>query len=254
MKYPNSHLARFIDRPNRFIAHCQLIETGEVVVAHVKNTGRTTILQPGVTTSLVYTDNPSRKTHYDLVAAKKYDRDWINIDSQAPNKLVKAGLTTNDIQLPEIESIERVRPEVTYLDSRLDFAGTDIANRPFFLEVKGVTLANQGIAAFPDAPTTRGLKHVKTLEKAAEHGYLAYLLFVIQMKNIKVVTIDREIFEALAVAIDHAQKVGVHVLAYDCKVTADRFMLDQPVKFDLNQAFVSDGLPSSIGSQQRDGH
>lgn len=246
MQYPNHHLARFIDRPNRFISHCQLIDTGETVVAHVKNTGRTTILQPGVTVSLVKNDNPARKTQYDLVAAKKYDLNWINIDSQAPNKVVKDGLTANDIKLPEIAKIVQVMPEVTYLDSRLDFSGKDDHNRPFFLGVKGVTLANQGIAAFPDAPTTRGLKHVQTLERAIDDGYLAYLFFVIQMQNIRTVTIDQDIFEPLALEIDRAQKKGVHVVAYDCRVTPNELILNQPVPFDLNQIFTSDGLPSSI--------
>uniref|UniRef100_UPI00345E2575 DNA/RNA nuclease SfsA n=1 Tax=Lentilactobacillus sp. TaxID=2767931 RepID=UPI00345E2575 len=180
MEYPNIHLAKFIDRPNRFISHCRLVETGEVVTVHVKNTGRTTILQPGVTAALVHNHNPKRKTRYDLVAAKKYDRQWINIDSQAPNKVVKSGLESNYIHLPGINTIKEVTPEVTYLDSRLDFAGKDDNVRPFFLEVKGVTLANHGIAAFPDAPTTRGLKHVQTLERAIDDGYSAYLLFVIQ--------------------------------------------------------------------------
>lgn len=249
MKYPNTHLARFIDRPNRFISHCRLATTGEVVVAHVKNTGRTTILQPGVTVALVENHNPARKTQYDLVAAKKYDLEWINIDSQAPNKLVKIGLESNDIQLPDIKRITSVTSEVTYLDSRLDFSGMAAGNRPFFLEVKGVTLANQGIAAFPDAPTTRGLKHVQTLERAIDDGYLAYLLFVIQMEKIKVVTIDRAIFEPLALEISRAQKMGVHVVAYDCNVQPGELTLNQPVPFDINQQFVSDGLPSSIGQR-----
>lgn len=251
MQYPNVHLAKFIDRPNRFIAHCQLIDTGEVLTTHVKNTGRTTILQPGVTTALVRNDNPKRKTRYDLVAAKKYDRQWINIDSQAPNKIVKTGLETNYIKLPGIQSISKVNPETTYLNSRLDFAGTDNLDRPFFLEVKGVTLINEGIAAFPDAPTTRGLKHVQTLEKAIDEGYLAYLLFVIQISNVRKVTIDRDIFNELAVEIGKAQQKGVHVVAYDCQVEPDTLVLDQPVSFDLNQKFVSDGLPSSIGKRSK---
>ncbi|MDH5105523.1 DNA/RNA nuclease SfsA [Lentilactobacillus diolivorans] len=250
MRYPNSHLARFIDRPNRFISHCRLIETGEVVTVHVKNTGRTTILQPNVTTALVKSDNPARKTQYDLVAAKKYDQFWINIDSQAPNKIVKTGLENNVIQLPGIQQITQVTPEVTFLDSRLDFSGIGDHSKKFFLEVKGVTLENRGIAAFPDAPTTRGLKHVKTLQKALDKGYLSYLLFTIQMEKITAMTIDTDIFEPLAVEISKAQKRGVHVLAYDCQVTQDSLNLDQPVPFDLNQKFVSDGLPSSIKKRQ----
>lgn len=149
MQYPNVHLAKFIDRPNRFISHCRLIETGEVVTVHVKNTGRTTILQPGVTTALVHNDNPNRKTAYDLVAAKKYDRQWINIDSQAPNKVVKSGLISNYIQLPGIESIATVNPETTYLDSRLDFSGTGNLGQRFFLEVKGGDLGQSGDRCIP---------------------------------------------------------------------------------------------------------
>lgn len=133
MQYPNIHLAHFIDRPNRFIAHCRLLETGEVVTVHVKNTGRTTILQPNVTTALVYSDKPTRKTKYDLVAAKKYDQFWINIDSQAPNQVVKAGLNNNDICLPGIERITQVNPEVTFLDSRLDFSGIGDNQKKVFL-------------------------------------------------------------------------------------------------------------------------
>ncbi len=246
MEYSNHHLARFIDRPNRFIAHCALIDTGEVVTVHVKNTGRTTILQPGVTTALVKSDNPKRKTQYDLVAAKKYDRIWINVDSQAPNVVVKAGLESNYIKLPGIKYIEKVLPETKFLDSRIDFMGFDDLKRPFFLEVKGVTLANAGIAAFPDAPTTRGLKHVHTLEKAMAEGYLGYLLFVIQMADIKAMTIDRAIYEPLALAIEQAQAKGLNVLAYGCEVTPQTLTLTDPVPFDLYQPFVSDGLPSSI--------
>lgn len=246
MQYPNIHLAHFIDRPNRFIAHCRLLETGEVVTVHVKNTGRTTILQPNVTTALVYSDKPTRKTKYDLVAAKKYDQFWINIDSQAPNQVVKAGLNNNDICLPGIERITQVNPEVTFLDSRLDFSGIGDNQKKFFLEVKGVTLENRGIAAFPDAPTIRGLKHVKTLQKALDKGYLSYLLFIIQMEKIKTMTIDIDIFEPLAAEISKAQKKGVQVIAYDCRVTPDSLILNQPVPFDLTQKFISDGLASSI--------
>lgn len=253
MKYSNTYLARFIDRPNRFVAHCQLIKTGEIVTVHVKNTGRTTILQPNVTTALVKSDNPKRKTLYDLVAAKKYNQQWVNIDSQAPNVVVKAGLEENQIQLPGIAQIEKVTPEVQFLDSRIDFMGFGQAQEPFFLEVKGVTLFHQGIAAFPDAPTTRGLKHVHTLVKAVEQGYAAYLLFVVQFQGSKVLTINRAIYEPLAMAIAQAQAKGVQVLAYDCKVTPGTLTLQKPVSFDLEQGFVSDGLPSSITSKARKG-
>ncbi|MFD1671056.1 DNA/RNA nuclease SfsA [Agrilactobacillus yilanensis] len=246
MEYSNTYLARFIDRPNRFVAHCQLLTTNEIVTVHVKNTGRTSILQPGVTTALVKSDRPNRKTLYDLVAAKKYDQIWINIDSQAPNVVVNEGLTQNDIHLPGIERITKVMPEVQFLDSRVDFMGFGTKSEPFFLEVKGVTLVNQGIAAFPDAPTTRGLKHVHTLEKAIDAGYRAYLFFVIQMADIHKVTINRAIYAPLAEAIAQAQAKGVQVLAYDCAVTPQTLTLKRPVPFDLDQPFVSDGLPSSI--------
>ncbi|MCD2256525.1 DNA/RNA nuclease SfsA [Lactobacillus sp. CC-MHH1034] len=246
MLYPNIHFAHFIDRPNRFIAHCRLVETGEVVTTHVKNTGRTTILQPGVTTALVYTNNPKRKTQYDLVAAKKYDRYWINIDSLAPNVLVHEGLSTNYIQLPGIKRITKVIPEVKFLESRLDFMGFDEQNRPFFVEVKGVTLGNQQVGAFPDAPTTRGLKHVQTLERALDQGYRSYLLFIVQMPHIHLVTINQAIDAALATEVKRAQALGVRVMAHGTKVTPDTITLTTPLPFVAAFPFESDGLPSSI--------
>lgn len=251
MRYSNTYLARFIDRPNRFVAHCRLLETDEVVTVHVKNTGRTTLLQPNVTTALVKSDNPKRKTKYDLVAAKKYDQQWVNIDAQAPNVVVQAGLTDNQIQLPGIDHIAKVIPEVQFLDSRLDFMGFDADEQPFFVEVKGVTLFNDHVAAFPDAPTTRGLKHVHTLMQAQAQGYKTYLLFVVQLKGISAMTIERQIYAPLADAIAQAQAAGVQVVAYDCQVTPATLTLDQPVPFDLHQPYVSDGLPSSITKKQK---
>lgn len=250
MRYSNTYLARFIDRPNRFVAHCRLLDTNEVVTVHVKNTGRTTLLQPNVTTALVKSNNPKRKTLYDLVAAKKYDQQWVNIDAQAPNVVVKAALANNQIQLPGIKRITKVIPEVKFLESRLDFMGFDDQDTPFFVEVKGVTLFNEQVAAFPDAPTTRGLKHVKTLMQAKAQGYGAYLLFLIQLKGPKVLTIEHDIYEPLAEAIDQAQQAGVQVVAYDCHVTPQTLELDTPVPFDGHHTFVSDGLPSSITSQK----
>lgn len=251
MKYANTYLARFIDRPNRFVAHCRLEDSQEVVTVHVKNTGRTTILQPNVTVALVKSDNPKRKTLYDLVAAKKYDRTWINVDSQAPNVVVKTGLETNYIQLPGIAKITKVLPETTFLDSRIDFMGFDDQDQPFFLEVKGVTLMNEGVAAFPDAPTDRGRKHVHTLEKAMAQGYKAYLLFVCQMQGNGVLTIYDEMDPKLSQAIDNAQHQGLNVVAYDCQITPDTMTLAQKLPFDLKQPFVSDGLPSSITPKQK---
>lgn len=223
------------------------MDSKTVVTVHVKNTGRTSILQPGILVSLSQNDNPNRKTKYDLIAAKKYNQFWINIDSQVPNKLVNEGLMENFIKLAKINRITKVKPETTFLNSRIDFSGKDDSNNKFLLEVKGVTLFNKKIGAFPDAPTQRGLKHVKTLTLAAKSGYLAYLLFIVQTTGISIITIDREIFPELAEAIKVAMASGVIVLAYDCKVTPDSISLNHPIKFDLNQKFKSDGLPSSIG-------
>nr|WP_225417891.1 DNA/RNA nuclease SfsA [Loigolactobacillus zhaoyuanensis] len=240
LKYPNSYLARFIARPNRFIATCRLHD--ELVQVHVKNTGRNKeILQPEVPVALVKSDNPQRKTQYDLVAAKVGTR-WINIDSQAPNQVAYDSIQSGLIQLPGIATsdILTLKREVTFEDARFDIFGST-ATQPFFVELKGVTLANGRLAAFPDAPTSRAAKHVATLIRAQQAGYQAYLCFIVQMSGISKVTIYQQRDPDLYAAILQAQKAGVHLLAYGCTVTPATLNAAYPITIDLAQPFTEVG-------------
>ncbi|MCH4057712.1 DNA/RNA nuclease SfsA [Lapidilactobacillus gannanensis] len=241
MRYATIKLATFISRPNRFIAHCQL--AGELVVVHVKNTGKCLeLLIPGVLVALNYLPSPQRKTDYDLVAVKTVTR-WINIDSQIPNALAAAALNQGQMTLPQLDAISLVKREVVFRDARFDIAGTTGHGRNFFVEVKGVTLVNGKVAAFPDAVTTRGLKHVETLIQAQRQGYQAYLLFIIQVPQIEVMTINRALQPELAAAIATAQANGVQVLAYNCQVSAAEITIDRAVRFDLQQPFELPPIP-----------
>ncbi|WP_125769251.1 DNA/RNA nuclease SfsA [Lapidilactobacillus wuchangensis] len=241
MQYSDIKVATFLTRPNRFIAHCRL--AGKTVVVHVKNTGKCReLLVPGVSVALNYVPSPQRKTDYDLVAVKTATR-WINIDSQIPNALAASALQSGQIRLSGVAPVKTVQREVVFADSRLDIAGTTDKDEAFFVEVKGVTLVNGQIAAFPDAITTRGLKHVHTLQLAQQQGYHAYLLFIVQVPEITVMTINQRLQPELAVAIAAAQASGVQVLAYNCAVSAATIRVQQPVTFDLNQNFVLPEVP-----------
>ncbi|ERL64662.1 DNA/RNA nuclease SfsA [Schleiferilactobacillus shenzhenensis] len=235
MEYPGIIRGQFIDRPNRFVAH--VLIQGEKIVVHVKNTGRTNILVPGRTVALAPAANAAqRKTAFDLVAVQT-PKGWINVDSQAPNTVVGAGLRSNQIVLPGLGPITAVRPETTFHDARFDFYGSS-GPQPFFLEVKGVTLWAGDVAAFPDAPTLRGLKHVQELIAAVGAGYHGYLLFLVQIPAIRAVTIAREVQPTLAETIAQAQAAGVHVLAYGTRVTPGTMTLDAPIPFDLTAPFT----------------
>ena len=169
MKYNKIVKAKFIDRPNRFIAHVEL--DGQVETVHVKNTGRCKeLLLPGVDVVLEDCDNPARKTRYDLVAVKKKEIGWINIDSQAPNKVVQEWLESQDYTY--------VKPEYKYGDSRIDFYA-EKGEEKFLIEVKGCTLEVDGVGYFPDAPTERGVKHLRELAEAVKKGYSCIVAFVI---------------------------------------------------------------------------
>ncbi|MBQ1918718.1 MAG: DNA/RNA nuclease SfsA [Schwartzia sp.] len=166
MIYADTAEARFIDRPNRFIAHVEL--DGRTETVHVKNTGRCReLLLPNIPVVLEKSDNPNRKTKYDLIAVRKKKLGWINIDSQAPNKVVKEWLTKQDFDV--------VIPEYSYGDSRIDFY-MEKGNRKYLLEVKGCTLEIDGTGYFPDAPTVRGVKHIRELMKAQKQGFWCGLL------------------------------------------------------------------------------
>lgn len=236
MEYSNYQLAKFIARPNRFVAECSLAD--EVVIAHVKNTGRgKEVFLPEATVSLVYDGNPKRKTHYDLVAIKKGDN-WLNIDSQITNPLVAEGLASGKIQLPFMETLTVIKREVTYENSKFDFYLEDEAGQRAFLEVKGMTLANGPIGAFPDAPTLRGLKHVEELQRVLQQGYKAYVLFVAQSAQMQVGTIHRQMQPALYDAFKQGLTAGLQVLCYNCLITPQSIQLLKEIPFDLDAPFI----------------
>ncbi len=219
MRYKKIISAKFISRPNRFIAIVNL--NGEEVSVHVKNTGRCReLLVPDTTVYLEdFSDRMGkRKLSYDLVTVEK-GRLLINMDSQAPNKVTFEALKNGKIQLPGMSDMNIIRSETVYGDSRFDFYVEDINGVKGFVEVKGVTLENDGVASFPDAPTERGIKHVYELVKAAENGYYAYILFVIQMQGMRVFTPNDTTHKAFGDALRYADKNGVHVLSYECEVT-----------------------------------
>lgn len=216
--------AVFLSRPNRFIARVET-EAGEETV-HVKNTGRCReLLLPGARVWLAAAQNPARKTRYDLVAVEKGGM-LVNMDSQAPNRAALPAL-------PRLfPGIREIRPEAVYGDSRLDFAARR-NGRPLYIEVKGCTLEEQGVALFPDAPTERGVKHLRELQRAAAEGCEAVLLVVIQMKGPRAFSPNRRTHPAFAQTLAEAAAAGVRVLAYDCRVTPDSLTLDDPVEVRL---------------------
>lgn len=238
MIYENVLLARFIERPNRFIAHCRLEATGELVVVHVKNTGRgKEVLLPEALVSLQHTPSPKRKTAYDLIAVKKGNQ-WINIDSQIPNALAADGINSGLIQLPGLlGQITLLKREVTYGDSKFDIYFETDAGEKGFVEVKGMTLESQRVGAFPDAPTLRGKKHVLELAVARNAGYQTYLLFIAQFEKIDVATIHRQMQPDFYAAVVAAEGDGVPVLAYNCHVTDEAITVKGRVPFDADHSF-----------------
>ena len=231
MRYNHVIEGTFVDRPNRFIAH--VVVDGKTETVHVKNTGRCReLLVPGCTVYLAVSDNPARKTKYDLIAVDKHRPDgtvWrINMDSQAPNEAAAEWLARGNL----FSSQAVIRREVTYQGSRFDFYIED-GDTKAFLEVKGCTLEKDGQAMFPDAPTERGVKHLRELTACVEGGYDAYVLIVIQMKGVTAFSpndaTDPAFGEAMRQAISH----GVHVLAVDCLVEKDEMIIDAPVGVDV---------------------
>lgn len=228
MKYQNILQARFLSRPNRFIAYVEL--NGERTKVHVKNTGRCReLLRENVTVYLEKGENPARTTGYDLVAVEKSGR-IVNIDSNAPNKVVEEWLNQKGF-FPDLTLI---RPETVYRNSRFDFYLETASGRKIFMEVKGVTLENDGQAAFPDAPSERAVKHVEELMLAKEEGYEAYILFVIQMKGMKSFSPNEEAQPEFGEALMKAKRAGIRVMAYDCEVGRDSLRLRQEVPVVLS--------------------
>lgn len=225
MRYSNMVPGTFLRRPNRFIAHVEIHGREEVV--HVKNTGRCKeLLPPGAQVWCHRSDNPNRKTKYDLITVKKGHR-LINMDSQAPNTAVGEWLKNGGLG-----EIENLKAETFHGDSRYDFSFTK-DGKQCFLEVKGVTLEEEGICAFPDAPTDRGARHLKGLTAAAKAGYGAYVLFVIQMADVKYLRPHDERDPAFGAALREAAENGVVVMAMDCAVDVDSMVIRQRVPVKL---------------------
>ena len=225
MCYENMVEGIFLERPNRFVAYVEI--DGKVEVCHVKNTGRCRELLPkGARVLCQRSDRPSRKTKYDLIAAHKNTR-LINMDSQAPNAAAGEWLAAGGLG-----QIQQLRSETVHGDSRFDFSFL-LDGRRCFLEVKGVTLEDDGVCAFPDAPTSRGVKHLKGLTQAAREGYGAYVLFVIQMEDVKYLHPNDITDPAFGNALREAAEEGVEVLAMDCYVTETEMHLGKAVPIKL---------------------
>ncbi|MBO5670930.1 MAG: DNA/RNA nuclease SfsA [Clostridia bacterium] len=211
MRYAKTVEGVFLDRPNRFIAHVELDGATETV--HVKNTGRCReLLVPGRRVILAVSDNPARRTKYDLIAVEKPGLGLVNIDSQAPNHVVREWL---DRQSPDL-----LKPEYTFGDSRLDFY-LEKDGKQILIEVKGCTLELDGIGYFPDAPTQRGTKHLAELTDAAGRGYTCFAVFVIQMPGVTEVRPNTATDPAFAAAWKAAENAGVRMVFLPCAVTED---------------------------------
>lgn len=211
MQYENITKALFISRPNRFIAEVEI--DGKPETVHVKNTGRCKeLLLPGCEVWLTAPGTPNRKTKYDLVAVRKSNGMLINMDSQAPNKVVKEWLAK--------QNYDKIVPEYTYGASRIDFYMERGKDR-YLMEVKGCTLEVDGVGYFPDAPTERGIKHLRELMKAVEDGYHAILLFVIQMDEVREVRANVATHPEFGIALEEAKKAGVEVKFLNCHVEPD---------------------------------
>ena len=227
MEYKNIKEGIFLSRPNRFIAN--VLIDGKAEVCHVKNTGRCReILKEGVKVYLEKSDNPERKTLYDLVSAVKDNGILLNIDSQAPNKVVGEWLEAGGLFC----DITYLKSECTYKNSRFDFY-VERENEKIFIEVKGVTLEKDGVYMFPDAPTERGAKHLKELSECVKDGYSAYVIFVIQADFAKYMTPNKAADEKFSEALLGASKSGVKVIALTCDVSEKTLKIKDEVKVIL---------------------
>ena len=226
MTYTNTHKGIFIARPNRFIA--QVDVAGKTEIAHVKNTGRCKeLLTPGREVILQQSDNPARKTQYDLIAVWK-DHRLINIDSSAPNKAFGEYLQSGQY----MDGITHIKPEAKFGDSRFDFY-VETGVHKIFIEIKGVTLEEDGVVSFPDAPTERGVRHLNVLRHCIDAGYNAHVVFVVQMQDVRYLTPNKQIQPAFGKALIAAKEAGVNVTAFDCKVTEDSLSIHHPVPIAL---------------------
>ena len=226
MKYSKITEGRFISRTNRFVATVEI--DGIPTTVHVKNTGRCReLLVPGTTVYLAVSDNPARKTKHDLIAVNKNGL-LINMDSQIPNDIAAEWLPGSGLFSPDAI----IRREVTCGKSRFDFMICE-GEKTSYLEVKGVTLETDGVARFPDAPTERGAKHLRELTDLAKQGIGAYVLFVIQMKQIRELHPNDTMDPAFGTALREAAQAGVVIRAVDCVVTPESIMAGREVKIVL---------------------
>ncbi len=221
MKYERMERGIFLERPNRFLARVRREGTDEVLICHVKNTGRCReLLVPGAAVYIQKAANPARKTAYDLISVEKDGR-LVNMDSQAPNAAAAEWLSGSRL----FSGNAVIRREVRHGGSRFDLYIED-GERKAFCEVKGVTLEENGIAKFPDAPTERGIRHLEELSACCREGLEAYLLFVIQMKGVRLMMPNDETHPAFGEALRRAVEAGVQVLAVDCVVTPESMEID----------------------------
>ena len=253
MEYKYIVEGRFLERPNRFIAMVEIEDAGDgkaggekscltrIEKVHVKNTGRCReLLISGVRVYLEKCANPGRSTAYDLVAVEKGNR-MINIDSQAPNRAVGEWLRSGGL-FPDIMS---VKPEAVYGNSRFDFY-VETAGEKIFMEVKGVTLEEDGVVRFPDAPSERAVKHVEELAAARNEGYRVFVMFVVQMEGVEYFTPNKDTHPQFAEALSRAAQSGVEVLAYDCLVTPDGMKINRPVPVLLDPG-INETFRISLG-------
>ena len=226
MRYTNIMAGKFLARPNRFIAHVEIAGREEIV--HVKNTGRCKeLLLPGATVYVQHFPEGKRKTKYDLIAVEKQNL-LINMDSQAPNKVVQEWLVGQE----PFGKITYLKPECKHGDSRFDFY-LETEAKKMFIEVKGVTLEEKGVVMFPDAPTERGVKHVQELCHCLEQGYEAAIVFVVQMSGMRYFTPNRRTHAAFAEALERAEACGVCMLALSCEVTPESLAINGEIPIHL---------------------
>ncbi len=226
MKYENIKEAEFIRRPNRFIA--EILVDGKAEICHVKNTGRCReLLVQGAKIYVQEFNKAERKTKYDLIAVKKGER-LINMDSQAPNKVFSEWLQKRNY----FGKLSYLKPECRYKNSRFDFY-VETEDKKIFIEIKGVTLENEGVVSFPDAPTERGLKHINELCECVKDGYEAYIFFVVQMKDVLYFEPNRKTHPEFADALINAEKKGVKIKCIDCRVLPDLLETGNFVKIKL---------------------
>ena len=232
MQYKKIVEGRFISRPNRFVAYVDI--GGEKTAVHVKNTGRCKeLLVEGATVYLEDSQNDNRKLKYSLVAVMKGDM-LVNMDSQAPNVVAKEWLTSGEAKLVGLDTLDIVKGEQTFGKSRFDFYIKDIRGREGYLEVKGVTLENDGVVSFPDAPTERGVKHINELVEARRQGDWAGILFVVQMSGTKVFAPNDTTHKAFGDALRRAKEEGVEIIVKECNVTSDTLEISKDIPIDLN--------------------